>query len=98
MSLAVLVPALLPVLTYKHAFLLAAFLVDAAVFTALVRTGRKEGRSMMGAWVWTIGIPLLGAMPYARLDMTVTGICVAALLWLPTRARVGEPWPASEQP
>ncbi|MGW6404378.1 glycosyltransferase 87 family protein [Streptomyces sp. NPDC055134] len=89
MSLAVLVPALLPVLTYKHAFLLAAFLVDAAVFAALVRTGRREGRSMMGAWVWTIGIPLLGSMPYARLDMTVTGICVAALLWLPTRPRVG---------
>jgi hypothetical protein len=89
MSLAILAPSLLPVLDYKHAFFLAAFLVDAAVFAALVRTGRREERSMMGAWVWTIGIPLLGSMPYARLDMTVTGICVAALLWLPSRARVG---------
>ncbi|WP_258053445.1 glycosyltransferase family 87 protein [Streptomyces sp. Ru72] len=89
MSLALLAPVLLPVLTYQHAFYVTAFLVDAAVFAALWRTGRQPGRSMMGAWVWTIGVPLLGSMPYARLDMTVTGICVAALLWLPTRPRVG---------
>jgi hypothetical protein len=89
MSLAILAPALLPVVAYKQAFYLAAFLVDTAVFAALVRTGRRSGRSMMGAWVWTLGIPLLGSMPYARLDIMVTGICVAALLWLPTRVGVG---------
>ncbi|MFB7569880.1 glycosyltransferase 87 family protein [Streptomyces sp. NPDC056165] len=89
MSLAVVAPVLLFVLTYKKAFFVAAFLVDAAVFAGLVRTGRRPERSMVGAWVWTLGVPLLGSMPYARLDMMVTGVCVAALLWLPSRAGVG---------
>ncbi|MFI6420732.1 glycosyltransferase 87 family protein [Streptomyces sp. NPDC050842] len=79
-ALAVLSPALLPFLDYAPAFFLLAFLCDAFVFGLLVHTGRRPGRSMRGAWFWLAAVPLLGPTAYARYDVMVTAVAVAALL------------------
>ncbi|MFB0619905.1 glycosyltransferase 87 family protein [Streptomyces sp. AGS-58] len=79
-ALAVLSPAVLPFLSYPHAFFLLAFLADAAVLAALLVAGRRPGRSPRGAWVWVAGVPLLGPTVYARYDVMVTAVAVAALL------------------
>ena len=46
----------------------------------LWRAGRGSGRSPRGAWVWVAGVPLLGPTVYARYDLLVTAVAVAALL------------------
>ncbi|MFI1965496.1 glycosyltransferase 87 family protein [Streptomyces pathocidini] len=40
------------------------------------------GRWSAGAWVWVAGVPLLGPTAYARYDLMVTAVAVAALLAL----------------
>ncbi|MEU3855946.1 glycosyltransferase 87 family protein [Streptomyces sp. NPDC028722] len=79
-ALAVLSPAALPFLSYPHAFFLLAFLADAAVLAALLVAGGRPGRSPRGAWAWVAGVPLLGPTVYARYDVMVTAVAVAALL------------------
>ncbi|WP_330457309.1 glycosyltransferase 87 family protein [Streptomyces sp. NBC_00820] len=85
-ALAILSPATLPFLGYAHAFFVLAFLADLAVLALLAYTGGRPGRSDRGAWVWTAGVPLLGPTVYARYDVMVTAVAVAALL-----AGVGRP-------
>lgn len=89
MALGVLAPGLLPFLSYSTAFAVLACAIDAVVFALLVRTGRRPGRRMTGAWVWTVGLPLLGPTPYARLDVMVTAVVVVTLLALPRSAKAG---------
>jgi hypothetical protein len=79
-ALPVLSPAALPFLSYAHAFFVLAFLADAVVLALLLRPGRRPGRSLRGAWVWVAGVPLLGPTVYARYDVMVTAVAVAALL------------------
>ncbi|MEU2222444.1 glycosyltransferase 87 family protein [Streptomyces sp. NPDC018347] len=79
-ALAVLSPAALPFLSYAHAFYVLACLADAAVLALLLRAGRRPGRSPRGAGVWVAGVPLLGPTVYARYDVMVTAVAVAALL------------------
>ncbi|WP_030742567.1 glycosyltransferase family 87 protein [Streptomyces sp. NRRL S-31] len=79
-ALAVLSPAALPFLSYAHAFYVLACLADAAVLALLLRAGRLPGRSPRGAGVWVAGVPLLGPTVYARYDVMVTAVAVAALL------------------
>ncbi|MFG3035562.1 glycosyltransferase 87 family protein [Streptomyces sp. NPDC048330] len=79
-ALAILAPALLPFLGYASAFFVLAFLCDALVFGLLMYTGRRAGRSAHGAWLWLAGVPLLGPTAYARYDVMVTAVAVAALL------------------
>ncbi|MFE2233226.1 glycosyltransferase 87 family protein [Streptomyces sp. JL2001] len=79
-ALAILSPALLPFLGYSAAFFVLAFLCDAFVFGLLRYTGRRPGRSQRGAWIWVAGVPLLGPTAYARYDLMVTAVAVAALL------------------
>lgn len=79
-SLAILSPALLPFLDYAHAFFVLAFVADLLVFGLLLYAGSRSGKSVRGAWVWTIGVPLLGPTVYARYDVMVTAVAVAALL------------------
>ncbi|MER5887718.1 glycosyltransferase 87 family protein [Streptomyces sp. NPDC001941] len=79
-ALAVLSPGLLPFLDYASAFFVLAFLSDALVFGLLLRTGRRRGRSLRGTWVWVAGVPLLGPTAYARYDLMVTAVAVAAVL------------------
>ncbi|MET8676486.1 glycosyltransferase 87 family protein [Streptomyces sp. NPDC004647] len=81
-ALAVLSPGLLPFLDYAPAFFVLAWLADAAVLVLLLRAGRSPGRQLTGAWVWVAGVPLLGPTAYARYDVMVTGVAVAALLVL----------------
>ncbi|EST23360.1 glycosyltransferase family 87 protein [Streptomyces roseochromogenus] len=79
-ALAILSPAALPFLSYAHAFFLLAFLADVAVMALLVYPGRRPDRSLRGAWVWVAGVPLLGPTVYARYDVMVTAVAVAALV------------------
>ncbi|MEV7420662.1 glycosyltransferase family 87 protein [Streptomyces sp. NPDC089919] len=79
-ALPVLSPALLPFLPYATAFFVLALVTDAVVTWLLVRAGRRPGRRLAGAWAWVAGLPLLGPTPYARYDLMVTAVAVAALL------------------
>ncbi|MGW0816927.1 glycosyltransferase 87 family protein [Streptomyces viridiviolaceus] len=79
-ALAVLSPALLPFLDYATAFFVLACAADLAVLLLLRYAGRRPGRSPRGAWVWVAGLPLLGPTVYARYDVMVTAVAVAALL------------------
>lgn len=79
-SLAILSPALLPFLDYAQAFFVLAFLADLAVFALLRYAGTRPGKTPRGTWVWVIGVPLLGPTVYARYDVMVTAVAVAALL------------------
>ncbi|SDK06296.1 glycosyltransferase family 87 protein [Streptomyces indicus] len=79
-ALAVLSPALLPFLAYSAAFFVLAFLTDAVVLGLLRYTAGRPGKSAAGAWVWVAGAPLLGPTAYARYDLFVTAVAVAALL------------------
>ncbi|WP_432135592.1 MULTISPECIES: glycosyltransferase 87 family protein [unclassified Streptomyces] len=77
---AVLSPALLPFLGYAPAFFVLAFLADLAVLTLLLRAGARPGRGRRGAWLWVAAVPLLGPTVYARYDVMVTAVAVAALV------------------
>ncbi|HEY8986039.1 MAG TPA: glycosyltransferase 87 family protein [Streptomyces sp.] len=79
-ALPLLAPALLPFLDYPSAFYLLAFAADLAVLTLLLDTAHRPGRGLRGVWVWTVGVPLLGPTVYARYDVMVTAVAVAALL------------------
>ncbi|MFE5488140.1 glycosyltransferase 87 family protein [Streptomyces sp. NPDC056527] len=87
-ALAILSPALLPFLGYSAAFFVLAFLCDAVVFGLLMYAGKRRGRSPRGAWIWIAGVPLLGPTAYARYDLMVTAVAVAALLAGLSRPRV----------
>ncbi|MFF4908965.1 glycosyltransferase 87 family protein [Streptomyces sp. NPDC001260] len=79
-ALAVLSPALLPFLQYAQAFFVLACLADLVVLSLLAYAGVRPGRTLRGAWVWVVGVPLLGPTVYARYDVMVTAVAVAALL------------------
>ncbi|MFJ4703317.1 glycosyltransferase 87 family protein [Streptomyces anulatus] len=79
-ALAILSPALLPFLEYATAFFVLVLLCDALVLGLLLYTGRRPGIRAAGAWVWIAGVPLLGPTVYARYDLMVTAVAVAALL------------------
>ncbi|MFF0743343.1 glycosyltransferase 87 family protein [Streptomyces sp. NPDC004111] len=87
-ALAVLSPGLLPFLEYPAAFFVLAFLADAVVTGLLLYAGRRPGKRPAGAWVWIAGLALLGPTSYARYDVMVTGVAVAALLAGARRPRV----------
>jgi hypothetical protein len=87
-ALAILSPALLPFLKYASAFFVLAFVADAAVLALLLYAGLRPGKSLRGAWVWVAGVPLLGPTVYARYDVMVTAVAVAALLAGARRPRV----------
>ncbi|MFE1247912.1 glycosyltransferase 87 family protein [Streptomyces sp. NPDC058735] len=79
-ALAILSPGLLPFWDYATAFFALACATDLAVLALLARAGRRPGRTPRGAWVWVVGVPLLGPTVYARYDVMVTAVAVAALL------------------
>ncbi|MET8769025.1 glycosyltransferase family 87 protein [Streptomyces sp. NPDC004658] len=79
-ALPVLSPGALPFLSYAHAFFVLACLADAVVLALLRYAGGRPDRSPRGAWVWVAGVPLLGPTVYARYDVMVTAVAVAALL------------------
>ncbi|WP_326697092.1 DUF2029 domain-containing protein [Streptomyces sp. NBC_01754] len=79
-ALAVVSPALLPFLDYASAFFVLVLLCDAVVLGLLLYAGGRPGTRTAGAWVWVAGVPLLGPTVYARYDLMVTAVAVAALL------------------
>lgn len=79
-ALAVLSPDLLPFLEYASAFFVLVLLCDALVFGLLLYAGSRRGGREAGAWLWVAGVPLLGPTVYARYDLMVTAVAVAALL------------------
>ncbi|MEU3101696.1 glycosyltransferase family 87 protein [Streptomyces griseoflavus] len=79
-ALAILSPGLLPFLEYATAFFVLALVADLVTLALLLRAGRGPGRARRGAWVWVAGVPLLGPTVYARYDVMVTAVAVAALL------------------
>ncbi|MEU5538311.1 glycosyltransferase 87 family protein [Streptomyces sp. NPDC020362] len=87
-AVAILSPAALPFLSYSHAFFVLTCLADLAVVSLLLYTGGRPGRSLRGAWTWVAGVPLLGPTAYARYDLMVTAVAVAALLAGARRPRV----------
>ncbi|MFE3324193.1 glycosyltransferase 87 family protein [Streptomyces sp. NPDC059176] len=84
-ALAVLSPALLPFLGYAPAFFVLALVCDAAVYGLLLHAGRRPGKTSRGAWVWVVGVPLLGPTAYARYDLMVTAVAVAAVFAIARR-------------
>lgn len=97
---ALLLPGLLlPRLPYPWAFTALTLAADAAVTAALVRAGltrRARGageaggrRSLLGALLWTAGLPLLLHLPLARFDVQVTALAVLALLVVDRLPRLG---------
>ncbi|MFG2646491.1 glycosyltransferase 87 family protein [Streptomyces sp. NPDC048436] len=87
-ALPVLSPALLPFLDYASAFFVLALIADALVLGLLLYAGGRPGKSPRGAWVWVAGVALLGPTVYARYDVMVTAVAVAALLAGGRRPRV----------
>ncbi|MDH6216445.1 glycosyltransferase family 87 protein [Streptomyces pseudovenezuelae] len=79
-ALAILSPALLPFLGYAQAFFVLAFVADLAAFALLLYAGLRPGKSLRGTWVWVVGVPLLGPTVYARYDVMVTAVAIAAVL------------------
>ncbi|MFF7067593.1 glycosyltransferase 87 family protein [Streptomyces pseudovenezuelae] len=79
-ALAILSPALLPFLEYTQAFFVLAFAADLVVLLLLLYVGLRDGRRLRGAWVWVVGVPLLGPTVYSRYDVMVTAVAVAAVL------------------
>ncbi|MFG2311723.1 glycosyltransferase 87 family protein [Streptomyces sp. NPDC048566] len=75
-----LAPALLPWLTYSTAFVALTLVADLVIAGALVRAGLRSGRSLRGALLWVLGLPLLLHVPLARYDVQVTAFAVLCLL------------------
>ncbi|MEU0006961.1 glycosyltransferase family 87 protein [Streptomyces sp. NPDC006314] len=84
-----LAPGLVPGLTYFQAFVVLTLAVDALIASALVRAGTRPGRSLLGAALWTGGLPLLLHIPLARYDVTVTALAVLSLLTVSRSPRAG---------
>ncbi|GAA4814374.1 glycosyltransferase 87 family protein [Streptomyces ziwulingensis] len=79
-AVAILSPGLLPFLDYATAFFTLACAADLAVLALLTHGGLGRGGTLRGAWVWVVGVPLLGPTVYARYDVMVTAVAVAGLL------------------
>ncbi|MGW1793959.1 glycosyltransferase 87 family protein [Streptomyces tubercidicus] len=87
-ALAILSPGLLPFLDYAPAFYTLVLVADAVTLALLLRAGRRAGHRPAGAWVWIAGVALLGPTAYARYDLMVTAVAVAALFAAVRRPRV----------
>ncbi|WP_369199939.1 glycosyltransferase 87 family protein [Streptomyces sp. PU-14G] len=99
-ALVILSPGLLAdLLDYASAFFVLACAADAAVLVLLLyaarhrsprdaRAGQAGPRYRAGVWAWVAGVPLLGPTAYARYDLMVTALAVAALLAAARHPRV----------
>ncbi|MER6785961.1 glycosyltransferase 87 family protein [Streptomyces sp. NPDC000658] len=82
-------PALLPGLTYFQAFVALTVVADAVILLTLARAGARPGRSLLGAALWTGGLPLLLHTPLVRYDVQVTALAVLSLAALSRSPRAG---------
>jgi hypothetical protein len=88
-ALVMIAPSGVPFLTYLQAFVLLMLAADTLATAALLRAGSLVGRSLAGAWLWVLGLPLMLQVPFARYDILVTAIAVLALLAVPRHPRLG---------
>ena len=77
-------PHLVPGVSYRPALIALLVAVDLLGLIAVLRMARRRG-SLMGAWLWTALIPVLGPIAYLRLDL----IPAVATLWAMERASAG---------
>ncbi|MCQ4080570.1 DUF2029 domain-containing protein [Streptomyces sp. RB6PN25] len=77
---AMLAPALLPFFSYAGAFYVLACACDFIVLVLLLRAGRTNGGGLAGAWLWVVGMAVLGPIVLARYDVMVTAVAVGTLL------------------
>lgn len=82
-----LAPGVVPGLSYFQAFVALTLATDALVTAALARAGTRSGRTLLGAALWTGGLPLLLHLPLARYDVEVTAFAVLSLLALSRSTR-----------
>ncbi|MFF7985531.1 glycosyltransferase 87 family protein [Streptomyces sp. NPDC007901] len=82
-----LAPGLVPGLSYFQAFVGFTLATDALITAALARAGTRPGRTLLGAALWTGGLPLLLHLPLARYDVVVTALAVLSLLTLSRSTR-----------
>ncbi|WP_280665892.1 MULTISPECIES: glycosyltransferase 87 family protein [unclassified Kitasatospora] len=87
-ALVMLLPGMLP-WSYLTSFFVLCGVFDAVAMTMLVRNGSRKGRSLLGGWIWVLGVPLLGPTVYCRYDILVTAIAIAGLLVLLRRPVLG---------
>ncbi|WP_083977011.1 glycosyltransferase family 87 protein [Kitasatospora azatica] len=85
----ILAPLAVPGVNYVQGFVVVTIVADLVVMGALLRYGSRPGRSLAGAWVWLLTLPLMTYIPYARYDVIVTLFAVLALLWLQRRPWLG---------
>ncbi len=64
---------------YRLAFVVVCLLLDAAVLAAVLRLAGRTGRGLTGAWVWVLGVALLGPLAFLRLDLLPTAAAVWAV-------------------
>lgn len=80
--------------TYQRAFVWLMVVVDTVGLVGLLAIGRRV-RSLHGAWLWTLLVPLLGPIAYARLDLVPSVATIWALsaagagAWFSTGAWLG---------
>jgi hypothetical protein len=77
-GLLMLVPRLIPV-GYGEAWVGLMLAVDLVGFLLLARLARRSGRGA-GVWIWLLGLPLLGVLPWLRFDLVPTAIAIGALV------------------
>jgi hypothetical protein len=77
-GLLMLVPRLVPV-GYGEAWVGLMLVVDFAGFLLLARLARRSGKEG-GVWIWLLGLPLLGVLPWLRFDLVPTVIAIGALV------------------
>jgi hypothetical protein len=77
-ALLMLLPRIFP-FDYGEAFVGLMLLVDLVGLVLLARLGRRAGNDT-GAWIWLLGMPLLGTFAVLRFDLIPTVIAIAALL------------------
>jgi hypothetical protein len=87
-ALVIMLPGLLP-WSYLVSFFVVCGVFDALAMGLLMRVGGRRGRSFTGAWMWAVGVPLLGPTVYCRYDIMVTAIAVAGLLVIARRPALG---------
>jgi hypothetical protein len=77
----ILAPELAPAVSYRTGLIALMVALDVLGLVGVLRIVRRRG-SMLGPWLWTVLIPLLGPIAYLRLDL----VPAVATIWALERA------------
>lgn len=81
-----LAPTVGPDDSYRILFILLMVVIDLAGLAGLMAIARRRG-SMLGPWLWVLGVALIGPILYLRLDLAPA----VATIWALERASAGKP-------